>query len=637
MCGIAGIATRGAIPARELIRAMCEVMRHRGPDGEGLHVAAGIGLGMRRLAIIDLATGDQPVTNEAGTVQVVFNGEIYNYRELRAELLARGHHFRGQSDSEVIPHLYDEHGPAFLTRLNGMFSIALWDSGQRRLLLARDRLGIKPLFYSQQRGNLYFGSEVKCLLAAGGSSREIDPLGLDQLLTFEYTASPTTLFKDVRKLPPGCWLTWRDGVLQQGTYWSLPDASTPPLAAPVPEIAERLRNTLTAAVRRQLVSDVPLGAFLSGGIDSSILVSAMSEVSPSAPLTFSVGFGDASYSELHFARRVAEFCGTRHHEEVLTPDYLSVLPDVIAQLDQPIADFSVFPTLLVARMARARVTVALGGDGGDELFAGYDAYQADRYSARLLDWLPRPLRANIERLARFVPMGSGKRGVGNQVRRFLEGAALPAAWQHMRWMIFLQEHSRARLYAPQFRAQIPEQTAELVQAGFDAAAGTDRLAGQMRCDLRFYLAENILPKVDAMSMASSLEARVPYLDNEVLDLALAIPSALKLHRGTRKWILRQAFEGRLPPEILQRGKEGFSMPMKNWLNNEWNPLMHELLSADNLARDGLFDARYVTLLMREHEERTRNHSHLLWGLMVFQLWRDRFASDLRQPGSLHAA
>jgi asparagine synthase (glutamine-hydrolysing) len=247
------------------------------------------------------------------------------------------------------------------------------------------------------------------------------------------------------------------------------------------------------------------------------------------------------------------------------------------------------------------------------------------------------LRANIERLARFVPMGSGKRGVGNQVRRFLEGAALPAHWQHMRWMIFLQEHSRARLYAPQFRAQIPEQTADLVRAGLDDAAGTDRLAGQMRCDLRFYLAENILPKVDAMSMASSLEARVPYLDNEVLDLALAIPSALKLRRGTRKWILRRAFEGRLPPEILRRGKEGFSMPMKNWLNKEWNPLMHELLSADNLARDGLFDARYVALLMREHEQRTRNHSHLLWALMVFQLWRDRFASDLRRPGTLHAA
>jgi asparagine synthase (glutamine-hydrolysing) len=616
---------------------MCEVMRHRGPDGEGIHVAPGIGLGMRRLAVIDLATGDQPVANEAGTVQVVFNGEIYNYRELRAQLLAKGHRFRGHSDSEVLPHLYDEYGPAFLAQLNGMFAIALWDSPRRRLLLARDRVGIKPLFYSQHRGSLYFASEVKCLLAAGGSGREIDPLGVDQLLTFEYTAGPTTLFKDVKKLAPGSWLTWHDGTVQQGSFWSLPDASAPTLTGPIPEIAERLRTTLTEAVRRQLVSDVPLGAFLSGGIDSSILVSAMSEVSPTPPLTFSVGFGDASYSELQFARRVADHCGTQHHEEVLTPNYLSVLPEVIGQLDQPIADFSVFPTLLVARMARSQVTVALGGDGGDELFAGYDAYQADRYSARLLDWLPRPLRANIERLARFVPMGSGKRGVGNQVRRFLEGAALPAPWQHMRWMIFLQEQTRVRLYAPHFRAQIPEQTGELVLAGLDDALHSDRLAGQMRCDLRFYLAEDILPKVDAMSMASSLEARVPYLDNEVLDLALAIPSALKLRRGVRKWILREAFAQRLPREILRRGKEGFSMPMKNWLNNEWNPLMHELLSTENLARDGLFDARYVAVLMREHEARARNHSHLLWALMVFQLWRDRFASDLRRPGNLHAA
>ena len=637
MCGIAGIATRGSTPTRELLRAMCEVMRHRGPDGEGIYAAPGIGLGMRRLAVIDLVTGDQPVSNETGTVQVVFNGEIYNYRELRARLLAKGHRLRGEGDSEVLPHLYEEYGPAFLTHLNGMFAIALWDSTQRRLLLARDRVGIKPLFYSQYRGNLYFASEVKCLLAAGGSARELDPLGVDQLLTFEYTASPATLFKDVRKLAPGCWLTWHEGAVQQGSYWSLPDGSAPARPESIPAIAERLRTTLTEAVRRQLASDVPLGAFLSGGIDSSILVAAMSEVSPRPPMTFSVGFGDASYSELHFARKVAEHCGTQHHEEVLTPDYLSVLPEVIAQLDQPIADFSVFPTLLVARMARARVTVALGGDGGDELFAGYDAYQADRYSARLLDWLPRPLRANIERLARFVPMGSGKRGLGNQVRRFLEGAALPSPWQHMRWMIFLQEHSRVQLYAPHFRAQIPEQTGELIKAGLDAALTSDRLAGQMRCDLRFYLAEDILPKVDAMSMASSLEARVPYLDNEVLDLALAIPSALKLRRGVRKWILREAFAQRLPREILRRGKEGFSMPMKNWLNDQWNPLMHELLSADNLARDGLFDARYVALLMREHEARTRNHSHLLWALMVFQLWRDRFTGDLRRPGSLHAA
>jgi asparagine synthase (glutamine-hydrolysing) len=632
MCGIAGIATRGATPPHELLHDMCAVMRHRGPDGEGIHVAPGIGLGMRRLAVIDLHTGEQPVADESGNIQVVFNGEIYNYRELRAELIAKGHTFRGMSDSEVIPHLYAEHGISFLARLNGMFAIALWDSVARRLLLARDRVGIKPLFYSQHRGTLYFASEVKSLLAAGGTSRRLDPLGVDQLLTFEYTATPTTLFSDVRKLAPGSWLTWHEGTVKQGTFWTLSAVGTPPLTAPVPEIAERLRHTLTQAVRRQLVSDVPLGAFLSGGIDSSILVAAMSEVSSAAPLTFSVGFGDASYSELHFAQQVASHCGTRHHEEMLTPDYLGVLPEVIAQLDQPIADFSVFPTLLVARMARAHVTVALGGDGGDELFAGYDAYQADRYSSRLLDWLPRPMRANLERLARFVPLGSGKRGVGNQVRRFLEGAALPERWQHMRWMIFLQEQGRARLYTPDFRAHISEQTGDLVRSMLDDTLVPDRLAGQMRCDLRFYLAENILPKIDAMSMASSLEARVPYLDNEVLDLALAIPSELKLRRGVRKWILRQAFAGRLPPQILRRGKEGFSMPMKNWLNQQWNPLMHELLSADNLARDGLFDARYVARLMREHETRAHNHSHLLWALMVFQLWRARFGADVSHFG-----
>jgi asparagine synthase (glutamine-hydrolysing) len=616
---------------------MCARLLHRGPDGEGLYVASGIGMGMRRLAVIDLQTGEQPVSNESGSVQVVFNGEIYNFRELRAELIAKGHTFRGQSDSEVIPHLYDELGPAFLSRLNGMFAIALWDSQQRRLLLARDRVGIKPLFYSHHRGNLYFASEIKALLAAGGSTRALDPLGVDQLLTFEYTASPTTLFKDVSKLPPGSWLTWRDGSVHQGTFWSLPDPATPTLDAPVPEIAERLRHTVTQAVRRQLVSDVPLGAFLSGGIDSSILVAAMSEVATSPPLTFSVGFGDSSYSELQFARTVAEHCGTRHHEEVLTPDYRALLPEVIGQLDQPIADFSVFPTLLVARMARSRVTVALGGDGGDELFAGYDAYQADRYSSRWLDWLPPALRANIERLARILPLGSGKRGMANQVRRFLEGAALPPRWQHMRWMIFLQEQSRARLYTPEFRAHIPEQTGDLVRAGLEDALASDRLASQMRCDLRFYLPENILQKVDAMSMASSLEARVPYLDNEVLDLALMIPSELKLHRGVRKWILRQAFAGRLPTTILGRGKEGFSMPMKNWLNHEWNPLMHELLSPAQLLRDGLFEPRYVGHLMREHEARTHNHSHLLWALMVFQLWRDRVSVDLNQRGSLHAA
>jgi asparagine synthase (glutamine-hydrolysing) len=630
MCGIAGVSTRGSTPPRELIGAMCDVMRHRGPDGEGVHVEPGIGLGMRRLAVLDLVTGDQPVSNEAGTVHVVFNGEIYNYRELRAELAAKGHRFRGTGDSEVIPRLYDEHGLAFLSRLNGMFAIALWDSESKRLLLARDRMGIKPLYYSLHRGNLWFASEVKCILAAAGSSRAIDPLGVDQLLTFEYTASPTTLFQDVRKLPPGAWLTVSGGKLHQGRFWSLPAAEPAPVRD-VAELAGQVRHTLLGAVRRQLVSDVPLGAFLSGGIDSSILVAAMTEVSPSPPLTFSIGFGDPTYSELRHARAVAAYCGTRHHEEILTPDYLSLLPEVISQLDQPIADFSVFPTLLVARMARRRVTVALGGDGGDELFGGYDTYRADRLSARLLDWQPAPLRAAAEWLARGLPLGKGKRGLANQLRRFLEGARLPSEWQHLRWMVFLRGEQRAQLYTREFRAEVAGAVERLVRTVLEGPA-TDRLAAQMRCDLRLYLPDDILAKVDAMSMATSLEARVPYLDNEVVDLALSIPSDLKIRGGVRKWILKRAFAGSLPETVLSRGKEGFSMPMKHWLAHEWNGLMHELLSAQSLAAEGLFEARYVERLMREHETGAQNHSHLLWGLMVFQLWRDRFGAGIELPG-----
>ncbi len=630
MCGIAGVATRGSTPPRELIGAMCDVMRHRGPDGEGIYVAPGVGLGMRRLAVLDLVTGDQPVTNEAGTVHAVFNGEIYNYRELRAELAAKGHRLRGTGDSEVIPRLYEEHGLAFLSRLNGMFAIALWDSRSQRLLLARDRMGIKPLYYSLHGGNVWFASEVKCILAAGGTARAVDPLGVDQLLTFEYTASPTTLFEDVKKLPPGGWLTVGGGKLHQGRFWSLPAVAPTPVTD-VTELAERVRATLLTAVRRQLASDVPLGAFLSGGIDSSILVAAMKEVAPAPPLTFSIGFGDPTYSELRYARAVAEHCGTRHHEEILTPDYLSLLPEVISQLDQPIADFSVFPTLLVARMARRRVTVALGGDGGDELFGGYDTYRADRLSSRLLDWQPAPLRAAAEWLGRGLPLGKGKRGLVNQLRRFLEGARLPAAWQHLRWMVFLREEQRARLYTPEFRAHVAGATEGLVRAVLEDGGG-DRLGAQMRCDLKLYLPEDVLAKVDAMSMATSLEARVPYLDNDVVDLALSIPSALKVRGGDRKWILKRAFAGALPEAVLARGKEGFSMPMKHWLAHEWNPLMHELLSPRSLAAQGLFDARYVDQLMREHETGAQNHSHLLWALMVFQLWRDRFQAGIELPG-----
>jgi asparagine synthase (glutamine-hydrolysing) len=629
MCGICGIATRGETPDADVITRMCDTIVHRGPDGEGRHVAAGIGLGMRRLSIIDLATGWQPMTNEAGTAHVVFNGEIYNYRELRAELEAKGHRFRTQSDTEVIAPLYDEHGVDFARRLNGIFAIALWDDRLRRLLLVRDRVGIKPLYWSQRDGRLFFGSEVKCILAADGSARTLDVRGLDQLLSFEYTASPTTLFADVQKLAPGGWLTWQAGDVATGRFWEMPTGPAE-RGASVDEWAERVRATVDAAVARQMVSDVPLGAFLSGGIDSSIIVSAMSRASERKVKTFSVGFRDASYDELPFARIIAGHCATDHHEEVLEPRYLSLVEDVVRSMDQPIADFSVFPTLLVSRMARSHVTVALAGDGGDELFAGYDEYVADRMVHRTLDRLPGPVRRAAAWLGDSLAGTEAKKDFRNSLKRLLEGAALPATWQHMRWRTFLAPAAKRALYTSDFQRQAEGACERLVLAFLDNG-GEDRLQQQLFCDTRFYLPENILAKVDLMSMATSLEARVPFLDNEVIDLALRMPSELKWpgrRPQDRKLVLKRAYADALPPAILGRGKQGFSIPLKTWLKNDWRPLMHDLLAEPALREDGVFEPATVARWMTEHESGRANHSHVLWALMVFQLWKRAF---LRPP------
>ena len=622
MCGICGIAVPEGTPSLEVIRGMCDTIRHRGPDGEGVYVDQGIGLGMRRLAVIDLLTGQQPMFNETGSILVVFNGEIYNYQELKHELEQKGHHFLTTCDTEVLPHLYEEYGLDFPSKLNGIFAVALWDRDLKRLVLTRDRLGIKPLFYSIKGGALYFGSEVKCILAAGGSERELDLTGLDQFLTFEYTASPWTFFADVKKLKPGSWLTWRAGDVRQNTYWGLSEVSEQAKLSD-DEWSNKLREVLDRAVQRQMISDVPLGSFLSGGIDSSILVSAMSRSSSRPVQTFSIGFANESYNELHYAREVARHCETDHHETILEPKYLDMVDEVIDHMDQPIGDFSVFPTLLVSKVARAKVTVVLSGDGGDELFAGYDSYVADRFAQSSLDLLPARLKEQILSWSRHLPVTQAKKGFWNKLRRFLEGGCLPTEWQHLRWMTFLSPEQKKQLYTSEVSRCLSGQQERLIREYLDGRS-TDRLQKQLFCDTRFYLCENILTKVDLMSMATSLEARVPYLDNEVVDLVARMPSDLKLRGKERKYILKKAYRSYLPPGILRREKQGFSIPIKSWLNKEWNGLMHDVLNQRDVSQGGIFNWDTVSQWMRDHETGKANHSHILWALMVFHLWKQRF-------------
>jgi asparagine synthase (glutamine-hydrolysing) len=581
---------------------------------------------MRRLAVIDLQTGQQPMANETGTIQVVFNGEIYNYRELRHELEQTGHSFHTSSDTEVIPHVYEEYGLNFPAKLNGIFAIALWDQDLQRLLLTRDRMGVKPLFYAVRDGTLYFGSETKCILAADGSRRELDIYGLDQFLTFEYTASPWTLFTDIKKLRPGSWFTWKGGESHSGNFWELPTQQGDP-GWSEDEWAQRLRDILDRSVKRQLVSDVPLGCFLSGGIDSSILVSAMSRATNQPVKTFSIGFANESYNELRFARQMANLCHTDHHEAVLEPEYLGVVDQVIRHMDQPIADFSVFPTLLVSRAAREKVTVVLSGDGGDELFSGYDTYAADRIAQRSVDLLPSSIRKALLSLAQHIPLSDSKKGIRNKLRRFFEGGCLPADWQHMRWMTFLSASQKRELYLPDIYAEVLRQDERIVLMYLDNP-GDDRLQRQLYCDTRFYLAEDILAKVDSMSMASSLETRVPYLDNEMLDFVLRMPSRLKRRGRNRKYLLKKAYSEYLPATILSREKQGFSIPVKSWLNREWNELMHVVLDEQEIRKDSLLNPKTVTRWIREHETNRANHSHILWALMVFRLWKDVFLSQV---------
>lgn len=624
MCGIAGVVTldRGEVPERPVLVRMTDEIEHRGPDDAGFHIDPPVMMGMRRLAIIDLETGQQPIGNEDGTIQVVFNGEIYNYRELRAELEERGHVFRTRSDTEVIVHLYEEEGDGFAQRLNGMFAIALHDRARRRVLLVRDQVGIKPLFVACTGSHVVFGSEIKCLLASGLVPRELDLDALAEFLAWEYVPAPATLFRAIRKLEPGTLLRIEldGGSVSERRYWDLPP---PRPAAERDEAAwvERIDALLGQAVRRQLVSDVPLGALLSGGVDSSIVVAGMG---PDA-LTFSIGFDDPSYDEVPHARRVAEHLGVRHEVEVVQPDVRDLFGHLMRFMDDPIADVSIFPTYLVSRLARRHVTVALTGDGGDELFGGYDGYVAQAAAARF-QRLPGFLRENvIAPTLALVPPSPQKKGLVNKAKRFVEGAGLDPALGHARWRLYADQALRSRLFTPEAAGAMTRPVETHIERLHEEAAGRDSVDTALFVDFKSYLVDNCLVKSDRMSMATSLELRVPFLDMEVVEAAFAMPSAFKLKGGQTKPLLKKVAARHVPAESVYRTKQGFSIPMKNWLKAELRPLLEELRGPGGLAGE-LFQRETVSRLVDEHLANRANHAHILWALIVFQDWRRRWGA-----------
>src|SRR3954469_6606797 len=618
MCGICGlVAGGGGAPDRAAVEAMNTTLRHRGPDSAGLVCDGPVGLAARRLSIIDLEQGDQPIANEDETAWVVQNGEIYNHAQLRAELERQGHRMRtDHSDTEVLVHLYEQHGPAFAERLRGMFAIAIWDSRQRRLVLARDRFGIKPLHWARLPGGLAFGSELKCLLPAPGFSRAIDPDAVEAFLAFNSIPAPLTIYTSARKLPPGHHLVWQEGsdeVRIERYARELP--ATSPQPAQPGDVLEALRDS----VRAHLVSDVPVGVLLSGGVDSAALAALAATESGDRISTFSIGFEEQGFNETDRARLVAERYGTEHHELILRPNAVELLPKLAEAFDEPFADSSALPTWLVSELAASHVKVAMSGEGGDELFGGYYTYVADLLAPRLgrAASLARPL---IERLP-----SSSKRAASfdYKAKRFARAASLPPLERHHGWKeIFDADTRHALLTRDGARGSDP---LSVYHQHYAETEGAPELARLQEIDLNVYLPSDLLVKTDRASMAHSLEARVRFLDTAVSDVALALPTSQKVQRFDKKRLLRQAIEPLVPHEVTHGRKQGFSIPAAAWLRGELEPFAREVLSPARTREQDWFDPAVVTAIVDRHISGREDLSRQIWGLMAFSLWHERYA------------
>jgi asparagine synthase (glutamine-hydrolysing) len=606
-----------------LLRRMNDALLHRGPDEGGVRAEPGVGLAMRRLAIIDVAAGHQPLSNEDGTVWVVFNGEIYNFESLRGELEKKGHVFRTRSDTETIVHLYEEEGPTCVARLRGMFAFALWDRPRRRLILARDRFGKKPLYYFEKNGVLAWASELQALHLHPDFPREMDPEALDMYLSLQYIPSPRTIYRGVRKLAPAHRLVIEKGNLTVERYWDLP---VNPVESPM-DLAEaktEIRRRLSSAVKDRLISEVPLGAFLSGGVDSSAVVAEMSALSSRPVKTFSIGFEEQDFSELGYARLTARRFATEHTEFVVTPDMADVLPRLARHYGEPFGDASALPTYYVARATRRHVTVALNGDGGDENFAGYERYMVLRVLEAARRVPPSLWRAGAGLLSLF-PDQDTARGLLRKARRFFEAASLTdPAVRHLSTVRFFAESDKEKLYTPEFRARLGGGGAEGYLRGFfDKFRDLPFPQRNLAVDLETYLPECLMTKVDVASMAVSLEARSPFLDHEFVEFVAGLPGRWKLRgvRGT-KWILKEAYRGVLPDQILDRPKMGFGIPLGRWFRGPLKGLFQETVLSESARAWGVFRPGALAALWEDHQSGRRDHGYKLWALLMLELWRE---------------
>ncbi|MBI4614906.1 MAG: asparagine synthase (glutamine-hydrolyzing) [Planctomycetes bacterium] len=628
MCGIVGIVHFGREEPvrREDLERMNELLVHRGPDEDGYLLDGRVGLAMRRLKVIDLDTGSQPIGNEDGTVQVVLNGEIYNYVELRAELEANGHRFRTASDTEVLVHLWEERGEGMVEPLEGMFAFAVRDSRAQRLFLARDRAGQKPLYWFERDGRFVFASELTALLAHPAVGREVDPQALADYLLFEHVPLDRAIVRDARKLPAAHFLVVDRAGVRLARYWDLPAPGSPhpdEVREGLTAVLSELRRRLRESVRICLRSDVPLGIFLSGGVDSSTLVWLACELRPPASVrTFNIRFEEQEFDESPWARLVAKRFGTEHHEERFgASDILALVPEVAGRLDEPLADASLFPTYLLCRETRRHVTVALGGDGADELFGGYETFLAHR-AALVGEVLPPVLWRALGRVAARALSSPHDLGWQAKLRQFLRGVGLPRPHRAAAWLgAFLPEESRA-LLDPSFAACGGDGPWTAVDSASSVRRGGGPWDGVFEHYFKFYL-DQILTKVDRASMANSLEVRAPYLDRRVVEYASSLPLALRLRGGRTKFLLKKAAEGHVPREVLARPKRGFGIPKGPWLAGPLRPLLGELLAPERLRRQGIFRPDSVATLVREHLSGARDHRKKLWTLLVFQLWWDR--------------